>query len=778
MGMFYSRFKSTLSVASFRYVECDSEEVVKVNNTVSGSNDQVIFKTYTANLYSGLGLKHTRTFNFPTVLTDADGGKSVHPKFYFTGDFNGDGKTEILAVSCHYPFGWTNYPTNCYLFDLESNTKLYEGQPFAYNVTFVGTLQSDPYFASQNTDRLCVFDFDGDGKSDICLINDLGTYIYTFNVSGSSYSMQLISSYSDLKKADLNGRELTTGSFNRSYSYNAYGISTGRTAGSFQNHTYSFDATKGNLTSRKDNVKNIQENFTYDNLNRLTGYAGKTAGYDIKGNLTSLSDVGTFQYNTSGKPYAISKVTSPTNAIPLRNQTVTYTSFKRSATIAEGQYTAAFTYNGSGSRVKMELKMNGVKELDRYYLLDCYEIDDRAIGGVKEKLYLGGDFYSAPAVYVKDGSGSWQIHYICRDHLGSITHITNSSGSVVQELSYDAWGKLRNPVNQTAYTPDSEPALFLGRGYTGHEHLTQFGLINMNARLYDPALGRFLSPDPYVQDPLFSQSFNRYSYCLNNPLIYTDPDGEWFWIAAAYFLFFTDAGYQLQKYVSPVAIQVDFKWGTHQKGLGFNVGVGVPKLLSPIAPWREYGATYYWKNWGDYQGWETRQGKETTYFGIWTEGETKYKSESGDDDFSQTVGYKKLGIPGVAGIDVYNDLWGDGGDRFRTSRVRMNLFTGIYLENVLFTEDPGFDWDDREFHDPKKGPNGTYKIKNPYALHPEKYRHGVLSLGVGAISIGIDSEKIRRGIQHFIHDLPFVNSPHFEYVPSKKNKFYFQFGGW
>jgi RHS repeat-associated protein len=55
-----------------------------------------------------------------------------------------------------------------------------------------------------------------------------------------------------------------------------------------------------------------------------------------------------------------------------------------------------------------------------------------------------------------------------------------------------------------------------------------FGLINMNARLYDPVLGRFLSPDPYVQAPDFSQNFNRYSYSLNNPLKYTDPSGEFF----------------------------------------------------------------------------------------------------------------------------------------------------------------------------------------------------------------------------------------------------------
>ena len=48
----------------------------------------------------------------------------------------------------------------------------------------------------------------------------------------------------------------------------------------------------------------------------------------------------------------------------------------------------------------------------------------------------------------------------------------------------------------------------------------------MNGRIYDPILGRFLSPDPYVQLPDFTQNFNRYSYCLNNPMVYTDPSGE------------------------------------------------------------------------------------------------------------------------------------------------------------------------------------------------------------------------------------------------------------
>ena len=62
-----------------------------------------------------------------------------------------------------------------------------------------------------------------------------------------------------------------------------------------------------------------------------------------------------------------------------------------------------------------------------------------------------------------------------------------------------------------------------------HETIPEFGLINMNSRVYDPQLGVFLSPDPLMQDMENSQNFNRYAYCFNNPLKYTDPSGEIAW---------------------------------------------------------------------------------------------------------------------------------------------------------------------------------------------------------------------------------------------------------
>lgn len=65
-------------------------------------------------------------------------------------------------------------------------------------------------------------------------------------------------------------------------------------------------------------------------------------------------------------------------------------------------------------------------------------------------------------------------------------------------------------------------------GCMGHEMLNEFNLINMNGRVYDPVLGRFLSPDKYVQEGDNSQNYNSYSYCLNNPLKYADPSGDVF----------------------------------------------------------------------------------------------------------------------------------------------------------------------------------------------------------------------------------------------------------
>ncbi len=128
-------------------------------------------------------------------------------------------------------------------------------------------------------------------------------------------------------------------------------------------------------------------------------------------------------------------------------------------------------------------------------------------------------------VHIINPDGSEDIRYIHQDHLGSWNAITDEYGNLIQELSFDAWGNRRNPQTWRAYST-TPPEALCDRGFTGHEHLYDFNLINMNGRVYDPVIGRMLSPDNFVQSPGFSQSLNRYSYCLNNPLKYIDPSGN------------------------------------------------------------------------------------------------------------------------------------------------------------------------------------------------------------------------------------------------------------
>jgi uncharacterized protein (TIGR02594 family) len=125
----------------------------------------------------------------------------------------------------------------------------------------------------------------------------------------------------------------------------------------------------------------------------------------------------------------------------------------------------------------------------------------------------------------KSENDNW--YFLTHDHLGSVHCILNEESELLQELSFDPYGNRRDPNTWQAFVENTEPVYLLDRGYTMHEHWDEFTLINMNGRMYDPMIGRFLSPDPYVQSPDYSQNFNRYSYALNNSLKFTDPSGEW-----------------------------------------------------------------------------------------------------------------------------------------------------------------------------------------------------------------------------------------------------------
>lgn len=104
------------------------------------------------------------------------------------------------------------------------------------------------------------------------------------------------------------------------------------------------------------------------------------------------------------------------------------------------------------------------------------------------------------------------------NHLGSGAVVIDRAGNKVETLTYFPYGGTRTDLPGT---PVNVPYK-----YTGQELDSSTGFYDYGARQYEPALGRFTSPDTIVPDARDPQSLNRYSYAQNNPLRYIDPSGH------------------------------------------------------------------------------------------------------------------------------------------------------------------------------------------------------------------------------------------------------------
>ena len=215
----------------------------------------------------------------------------------------------------------------------------------------------------------------------------------------------------------------------------------------------------------------------------------------------------------------------PPEPLPLcPTQTLTYTPFQKTATITEDTYSYSIIYGTDHQRKKTVLKNNNNITETKIYSGRYEKLTTPT--GTKELHYIPTPSGTV-AAHIKTNGASGTTYFLLKDHLGSILKVINAAGSTIEEHSYDAWGNHRLPSDWSLTDFSSTLGI---RGYTGHEMLPHFQLINMNGRMYDPVIGRVLAPDNLVGDAFNAQAFNRYSYALNNPLKFIDPTGEkWKW---------------------------------------------------------------------------------------------------------------------------------------------------------------------------------------------------------------------------------------------------------
>ncbi len=575
-----------------------------------------------------------------------------------------------------------------------------------------------------------------------------------------------------------------------------------------QDLNFDFNAQTGNLNSRKDAIKNLTETFTYDNLNRLTGSSVNNTqqlalSYDgvsgnSRSNIVSKTDAGNYVYNTN-KINAVAYVTNPAGAqtppavISTTLQQITYTPFQKTASIDQNGYRLDYTYRADMERIKSVLQQNGAVVETKYYFGEM-EVQTKA--GVTRYIHYINAGNGLCAIAVKE-NGITKVYYAYSDYLGSILTLTDNTGAIAAKQNFDAWGRYRNPDDWTYNNVPVQP-VWLYRGFTGHEHLAAFALINMNGRMYDPVLGRMLSPDNYVPLPWNTQGYNRYSYANNNPLVYVDPDGNFFWLAIPIFAgvnLFADlvrndfrmdigqiglslvkgavqgtmaglsggvstagqalvssVGSQLPGINIPIGDNASFSlspavmFGSTGFSIGVNAGFSINTDLGSIGT--SYGFGFSQSNITGISGGYRRFGYGASLGG------RDFNLQVGSSNFfgggtSQETGYVGVGGKDWSIVNENDYMFGignsDAGDRYRTAGFRAS-YKDFSIGLNLFTGAPAIDELGRRRSE-ELSP-GRFQ----YIESGEKYRAGILYAGYKNYRIGVNGEPVRNYFQnHLIH---------------------------
>jgi RHS repeat-associated protein len=362
----------------------------------------------------------------------------------------------------------------------------------------------------------------------------------------------------------------------------------GASGSEIQNLWFGFDQA-ANLRIRRDDSIDVngnngtREEYNYDSLYRLTQmrqYKPSGAGsatlthnysYDGFGNLlTKGTSYTSYCYNTQAAggdacsgttntlPHAAKRVVVDGTArdytfnenghvIAATNgmyDSVSWYVSNYAKRVSKGSKYTEFAYGPDRARYKQYLYRNSGDTETTVYFGTAYERLTKVAGGTTTVEYThyvrAGETVIALAKRQQVGAGpvgNMYHRYLHRDHLGSVVALTDGAGVLLERSGFDPWGKRTSYQTWNPVTPGTSTAGGTGtggatngvtstkRGFTGHEHVEELGLVHMNGRIYDSELGRFFSPDPTMQFPESTQGFNRYTYAGNNPLTNVDPSG-------------------------------------------------------------------------------------------------------------------------------------------------------------------------------------------------------------------------------------------------------------
>ncbi|RND01165.1 RHS repeat-associated core domain-containing protein [Lysinibacillus halotolerans] len=310
------------------------------------------------------------------------------------------------------------------------------------------------------------------------------------------------------------------------------------------NTDYQYD-DNGNVISKTSEGKTVQ--YTYNGANQLTLAEFEDESY------TSYSYDGLgrqiYREEMSWKDYDGNKVASNNNkgnngkGEEKRNENANKNNNKNSNNCNlgnPGNGNGPFNNPGQGKKLglyKKWLEENGQNSMDHIYhkkttylyegLSNVLHKEYSESGSPYAEYYQGPDNQtvsrkmfgmhglSNPS-HNPDLKTTGGLLYYQYDGIRNVSAVTDRYGDMIEEYRYDAFGGI--------YTGTTTPYNF--NSFTGMSYDGKTGLVNMNARWYDPSIGRFMSEDTYPGNMMQTQSLNRYSYVMNNPVNYWDPTGH------------------------------------------------------------------------------------------------------------------------------------------------------------------------------------------------------------------------------------------------------------
>ena len=350
----------------------------------------------------------------------------------------------------------------------------------------------------------------------------------TSRIKSESFNLSDSSSFSHNYSYNANGRitNITSGNTPlKEYEYNVYGYITkdkNYYNGIYKQNNYEYDGS-GNITKRIKSGSNITTetlNYEYGYVNNDNHTINKNALVRIKNGNTIIESI-TYDNYMNSLPTSITKnnVTSLLNWEGMKLKSYGNISYdydylgRRISKQITGGKSYKYNYDIRGNMVSEEITSNNVTTIIRY----LYDVNNNVYG----LIYNGN------------------IYYYVKNILGEILYIIDKYGDVRVEYKYDAFGNILSISGNMSTTLGNNNHYVYKSYYIDYEN----DLYYLKSRYYNPSWGRFISSDKIEYlDPSVASGLNLYAYCLNNPVMYDDPEGmTWrqFWGVVAAIAFAT-----------------------------------------------------------------------------------------------------------------------------------------------------------------------------------------------------------------------------------------------